>query len=220
MLPDQLSKEIYYVLISTGIFVQNLGGPTKLVYGQDGEYSSILTTKPTWISKSNFPIQLAGDKKYSFNSLMAISKETELEFKILHVDRRTHFDYTKFKKLHQKTLTSINLENLYGSFTKLFENNYSVRIISVAGLISAIIVLCLIIIICIYCCSRSQSGSRRYQKYSHRHGAAVITRREDAQPPPSAPDIESSEERRPRIRRARDGSDNNRDRLQRLLNKL
>ena len=217
--PDQLNEEVFYILTKNGVYLQNMGGPTKLIYGRQGENSMILTKSPTWISNFQFPIQLAGGQKFDFNNLMSISKEIELDFKILQFDRKTHFDYTKYKKLHQSTFTSINLEQFYGSFSKLFKNNFSVRIISVAGLVSMILVLIICILFCTYCCSKSESGNRRYQKYSNRHGGIEITgRSRNRDTLPTAPPEEPKD--RPTARRSRERPDSNKERLQRLLNRL
>ena len=217
--PDQLDEEVFYILTKNGVYLQNMGGPTKIIYGSQGENSMILTKSPTWIHNFQFPIQLAGGQKFDFNNLMSISKEIELNFKILQFDRKTQFDYSKYKKLHMSTFTSINLEQFYGSFSKLFNNNYAVRVISVAGLIAMILVLIMCATFGIYCCSRSASGNRRYQKYSNRHGGIEITRpSRNIETLPTAPPEDLKD--RPTARRSRERPDNNKDRLQRLLNRL
>ncbi len=217
--PDQFSKNVFYVLTSKGVFVQNLGNPAKIVF-KNGDKSIILTSEPTWIRKADFPIQLAGGKKFSFESLVTVSSEINLNFKIIHHDRQTHFDYSKYRELHKSSLKAISFEKLYGSFTQLFKNNFAVRIISVTGVLCASILMMVLICFIIYCCSHSKAGNRRYLRYSRRTGGAVIT--EEPRPPPSAPEETVAELGKDHRRRGRESTPESRrlDRLQRLLRRL
>ena len=218
--PDQLSKDVFYILTPKGVLIQNMGSPTKLVYGR-GEESIILTKEPSWIKKKDFPIQIAGGKNFEFDSLVTVSSEINLNFKILHYNRNKHFDYSKFKELHKATLKSVTFEKLYGSFTQLFRNNFAVRIVSVTGVTCAIILLLVVCCFIYYCCSHGKQGNRRYLRYSRRTGGAVISG--DPRPPvPSAPQDISEDTGKESRRRRRDTDPENRklDRLQRLLNRL
>lgn len=220
--PDQIMKDVFYLLTPRGVYFQNLGSPTKLYFGTNRQ-SFVITKEPFWVHKDEFPIQLSGSKDYSFESLKSVSQETNLNFKILVKNRNTDFDYGKFRELHKSAIKKIGFQKIYGSFHELFKNSVTVRVISIGGSLATLMVsICAFFILC-YCCSKSTAGQRRYSKYYRRHPPPTASA---PAPPPTAPRAPSSpppgvssrdETRRPRSSRRESAS---RERIRNIFSKL
>ena len=222
--PDQIDENIFYLLTDEGVYFQNRGTPTQ-IYSGDRTESRILTKEPMWVKKSEFPVQLTGHNLMEYDGLKSMSKEFNIEFMILDEDRNKAFDYGKYRELHKQALKVISFKKIYGSFSNLFQNNITVRMLSIGSIITtSLIVLCLIVTGC-FCCSRHRSGSRRYVLYSRRPGAnSADTGGERvtsaSAPVPTPPPTDSRRSRRDRGTSGGRERSSNRDRLQRLLGRV
>ena len=223
--PDQIDENIFYLLTAEGVYFQNLGAPTQ-IYSGDRVESRILSKEPMWVKKSDFPVQLTGHKLMEYDGLKSMSKEFNIEFMILNEDRNKAFDYGKYRELHKQALKVISFKKIYGSFSNLFQNNVTVRVLSIGSIITtSIIVLCLIVTGC-FCCSRHRSGTRRYVFYSRRPGATSADSGGEgitsASAPAPSPPPQTDSRRSRRDRGAAGGRErsSNRERIQRLLGRV
>ena len=203
--PDQFSSQIFYVYTEFGVYLQNMGGSISIAL--EGSKSLIITKQPQFISKDKFPIQISG-KKFRFSDLEATSMETNLNFQILK-DGRQKLNLHYLREKNKNDLVTLNLNKIYGSFSELYDNNFTVRAVSISSIISVGLILLICIIFCIHCCSRGRAGERRYLRYRRRQDPPLDSTREE-QPPASAPPAV------PESRRRADPE----SKLQRLLSRL
>ena len=203
--PDQFSSQIFYVYTEFGVYLQNMGGSISIAL--EGSKSVIITKQPQFISKDKFPIQISG-KKFRFSDLEATSMETNLNFQILK-DGRQKLNLHYLREKNKNDLVTLNLNKIYGSFSELYDNNFTVRAVSISSIISVGLVLLICIIFSIHCCSRGRAGERRYLRYRRRQNLPQDSTREE-QPPASAPPAV------PESRRRTDPE----SKLQRLLSRL